>query len=132
MWFDISCKTKLYHSAITQQIPLYMRVDWWIYHKFNPLIEIIYQKVKLGKAFYKTISLWDYTHLVYVDYEKIIWWNTVKLKKYLHISWKLLHKLTVRSASTDINVWISPFVNFERSARFTNRHLKQHQIIYTF
>uniref|UniRef100_A0A2P2M4M9 Uncharacterized protein MANES_11G066800 n=1 Tax=Rhizophora mucronata TaxID=61149 RepID=A0A2P2M4M9_RHIMU len=40
----------------------------------------------------------------------------------LHISWKLLHKLTVRSASTDINVCISPSENLDRSARVIHRH----------
>jgi len=38
------------------------------------------------------------------------------------MSWKLLHKFTIRSASTDINVWISPSENFILSARLIKRH----------
>lgn len=41
---------------------------------------------------------------------------------YLHISWKLLHKLTVLSVSTDIKVWISPDENCDRSAMLMDRH----------
>lgn len=44
------------------------------------------------------------------------------LRDYLHMSWKLLHILTVRSASIDINVWISPSENFDRSAMLTDKH----------
>lgn len=55
--------------------------------------------------------------------EKI--WVWCKTKRYLHISWKLLHKLTVRSESIAMNVWISPSVNFDRSARLIYRHWQE-------
>lgn len=40
----------------------------------------------------------------------------------LHISWTLLLRFTIRSASTDMNVWISPSENFDLSAKLTWRH----------
>lgn len=48
--------------------------------------------------------------------------GTKLINNYLHISWKLLHKLIVRSTSIDMNVWISPSENLERSAMLTWRH----------
>lgn len=48
---------------------------------------------------------------------------------YLHMSCKLLHKLTMRSASTDINVWISPSENPDRFAMFTHKHCTQYNLL---
>lgn len=68
----------------------------------------------------ETKQLWKFLHFNNICLRNVL--HDLRKRSYLHISCKLLHKLTVRSASIDMKVWISPLENCACSARLTDRH----------